>query len=143
MSEAGGGNRVVERVERSGSAPEHGESLWLLTWSPAIWALHFLCCYLTGAIWCAKVAGSDGSLDGVRVAFLVYTVIALAGIGLVLWRGLRRRGDDGRAPLAPSLDDTPVARRQFLGLATVLLSGLSAVATVYTALAALFVETCR
>ena len=44
---------------------------------PTIWAAHFLLCYVTAAIWCAKVAGPDGSLGGVRVAIAVYTVLAL------------------------------------------------------------------
>jgi len=60
---------------------EKDQSLWLLTASPIFWAAHFLLCYLTAAIWCAKVVGLGGSLASARVAIAVYTVVALAGMG--------------------------------------------------------------
>ena len=46
--------------------PESRESFWRLTSAPAIWAPHFMLCYVTAAIWCAKAAGPDGSLAGAR-----------------------------------------------------------------------------
>ena len=121
--------------------PESEESLWLLTFSPAIWALHLMLCYLTAAIWCAKVAGPGGPLDGVRLAVAGYTVIALVGIGVVFFVGWKRHQEGDS--LLPHEDDTPEDRHSFLGLATVLLSGLSGVAAIYTAIVALIVETCR
>src|SRR5688572_31785214 len=77
---------------------EKNESLWLLTLSPAIWAAHFMLCYLTAAIWCAKLADPDGSLGVVRVAIAIYTVLALAGIGITGWVGYRKHRF-GNSPL--------------------------------------------
>jgi hypothetical protein len=121
--------------------PEKRESLWMLTISPAIWSLHFLLSYATAAIWCAKLPSRDGSLWEVRVAIAVYTVVALIGIGITGWIGLRRHGY-GDAE-TPHDFDSPEDRHRFLGFATLLLSALSAVATLYVALAAVFIETCR
>lgn len=106
--------------------------------SPTIWAAHFLLSYITAAIWCAK---TGAPLDPVRVAIAVYTAIALAGIGFAGWRGLRRH-KLGTATV-PHDFDTPEDRHRFIGFATLLLSGLSAVATIYVALVAVFIETCH
>lgn len=119
---------------------EEKESLWILTSSPTIWAAHFLLSYITAAIWCAKVAGRDGSLAEVRAAIVVYTVLALIGIGITGWIGLRMHRF-GTATV-PHDFDTPEDRHRFLGFATLLLSALSAVATLYVALAAVFVRNC-
>lgn len=121
--------------------PESRESLWLLIAGPMIWAVHFLLCYITAAIWCAKIAGIDGPLDGARLAIAVYTVLALIGIGIVAARGFRQHSF-GRASV-PHDYDTAADRHRFLGFATLLLSGLSAVATLYVALAAVFIGNCR
>jgi hypothetical protein len=119
---------------------ESKQSLWLLTVSPTIWAGHFVACYATAAIWCAKYAGSDQSLGAVRVAIAIYTVVALIGIGITGFIGYRRHtfGDT----TGPHDFDTPEDRHRFLGFATLLLSVLSAVATVFVALAALFIDKC-
>jgi len=121
--------------------PEHKERLWIIAVSPAVWAVHFLASYVTAAVWCAKVAGRDGLLADARVAIAVYTVLALAGIGVAGWRGYRRHSFGGATP--PHDYDTPEDRHRFLGFAALLLSGLSAVAVVYVALTAVFFETCR
>lgn len=120
---------------------EKNESLWILTVSPTLWAAHFLLSYLTAAVWCAKVVGRDGSLSTVRVAIAVYTVLALLGIGLNGWLGYRRHSFGDAS--TPHDFDSPADRHRFLGFATLLLSALSAVATLYVALAAVFIETCR
>jgi hypothetical protein len=121
--------------------PEKKESLWLLTVAPVIWSAHFLLSYITAAIWCAKLAGPGGPLGGARTAIAVYTAVALLGIGITGWIGLRRHtyGDAE----TPHDFDSPEDRHRFLGFATLLLSALSAVATLYVALAAVFVGTCR
>jgi hypothetical protein len=119
---------------------EANQSLLLLTASPVIWAAHFMLSYLTAAIWCAKVAGHDGPLGGVRVAIAIYTVLALSGIGYIGWLAFRRHSY-GTATL-PHDDDTPEDRHRFLGFATLLLSALSAVAVIYAALAAVFIGSC-
>ena len=121
--------------------PEKRESLWMITISPLIWSLHFLLSYATAAVWCEKVAGRDGSLWDVRVAIAVYTLVALIGIGITGWIGFRRHSYGDAA--TPHDFDTPEDRHRFLGFATLLLSALSAVATLYVALAAVFIETCR
>lgn len=126
---------------------EKHQSLWLLTASPLIWAVHFLLCYATASIWCAKVVGPGGSLTTVRVAIAVYSALALAGIGVVGWIGYRRHSFGHPAlgaglPTPPHNADTPEDRHRFLGFATLLLSGLSAVAVLYAALVALFFGMC-
>jgi hypothetical protein len=130
-------NQTQERDETH----ESKESLWVLTASPVIWAVHFLLCYITAAVWCAKLVGPDGSLWGVRVAIAIYTALALAGIGVTGWIGYRRHSYGTET--VPHDFDTPGDRHRFLGFATLLLSALSAVATVYVALAAVFIGSCH
>jgi len=120
---------------------ESRQSLWLLIVSPTIWAAHFLLSYITAAVWCAKFAGRDGSLGGVRVAIAIYTAVALVGIALNGWGGLRRHRHGSETT---SHDfDTPADRHRFLGFATLLLAALSFVATIFVAIVALFFEDCR
>lgn len=140
-------SQQIEEQERNGEwspAPETHESnqtLWLLAASPLVWIAHFLACYLTAAIWCAKVVDDGGSLGSVRIAIAVYTVFALAGISFIGWSGYRRHRHGEAA--VPHDFDTPEDRHRFLGFATLLLSGLSAVATIFVALAAVFFPDCR
>lgn len=117
-------------------------SLWLLTIAPTIWAAHLLLSYITAAIWCAKFAGPDGSLGDVRTAVAWYTIIALGGIAFVGWEGFRRHSYGGTETTTHDLDSAE-DRHRFLGFATLLLSGLSAVAVLYAALAATYFDTCR
>ena len=119
------------------TTPPPRESLWLLTIAPAIWALHFLLSYVTAAVWCAKYAGAEGSLGAARIAIAVYTVVALAAIALIGRLG-RRWHSHGTATL-PHDADLPEDRRRFLGFATLLLSALSAGATIFVALSAVFI----
>lgn len=125
----------------SAKTGEGRQSLWLLTVSPAVWSAHFMLCYVTAAIWCAKFAGGGGGFATVRLAIGLYTVFALAVIGLTGWRGWRRH-QLGTAT-APHDDDTPEDRHRFLGFATFLLSALSFVATIFEALVAVFFSDCR
>lgn len=120
---------------------EENESLWILTVAPVLWATHFLLCYGTAAIWCAKFVGPDGSLWNARVAIAIYTAVALAGIGVIGWLGFRRHSFG--AETVPHDFDTREDRHRFLGFATLLLSGLSAVATLYVALTAVFIGSCH
>lgn len=121
--------------------PERNESLWILTAAPVLWAAHFLLSYLTAAVWCAKFAGTGNSLFGVRAAIAVYTVVALVGIGIAGWIGFRRHGSG--AETLPHDFDSPESRHRFLGFATLLLAGLSAVATLYAALVIIFIRNCH
>lgn len=116
-------------------------TLWTLIVSPTIWAVHFLLCYITAAIWCGKLAERSAPLTPVEAAIVGYTVVALAIIGVTGWFGYRdhTRGGGQR----PHDDDTPMDRTRFLGFSTLLLSGLSALAVVYAALTVVFLETCQ
>lgn len=123
------------------SLPEKHESLWRLIVSPTIWAVHFLVCYITAAIWCAKFAARFDSLGPVRGLIAVYTVAALIGIALNGLDGLRRHRH-GEA-LLPHDEDTPEDRHRFLGLATALLAALSAIAVLFAAAVTFYFHDCR
>ena len=131
----------MAQPQENNETHEKNQSLWLLAAAPAIWTAHFLLSYITASIWCAKFVGPEGSLWHARVAIAVYTAVALAGIGLTGWSGYRRHGH--RSEAVPHDFDTPEARHRFLGFATLLLAALSAVATVYVALAAVFIRSCH
>lgn len=120
--------------------PEEDESLWRLAAPPAIWAGHFLLCYVSAAVWCAKAA-PGASLVPIRLGVALVTAAALAGIGILGVGGLRRHRSAG-APRSHDFD-TPEDRHRFLGFATLLLSALSAVAVLFVAAAAVFFEDCR
>ena len=129
-----------ETHPKAEALPERRESLWLLAFAPTIWMLHFLLSYITAAIWCAKVVGRSGPLGSARILIGIYTVLALIGIAIVIWRGFRMH-NFGTATL-PHDYDSPGDRHRFLGFATLLLGGLSAVATVYVASAVVFIDSC-
>ena len=119
-----------------------GSSLKPLAWSPTLWAIHFLVCYVGAAIYCAKTGGPMVPIEPVRDLVWIATAVALAGIfanGVWAYREGRFYEDD-----APGYhDDSLAERRRFLCYATVLLSGLSFVGTIFVAMPALFIETCR
>jgi hypothetical protein len=130
----------------------HGHySLWLLTIAPTIWAAHLLLSYITAAVWCAKFIAPGGALGGVRSAVAWYTGVALVGIAIVGWEGYRRHrypstslslGTSATEATTHDLDSAK-DRHRFVGFATLLLAGLSAVGVLYAALAAAYFETCR
>jgi hypothetical protein len=126
-------------LERTADVP--GESLWEMIVPPTIWATHFLACYITAAIFCAKAGALAADLASIRVTIALLTAVALAGIAYSGIRAFRRGGLRGAT--APHDADTIADRRRFIAYATLLLSGLSFVATLYVALPALFVATCR
>ena len=117
------------------------DTLWLLTISPIIWAAHLLLSYVTAAIGCGRFFAPGDALDGVLTGIALYTVVALAGIAFVGWEGFRRHrhGTEATTHDLDSAED----RHRFLGFATLLLSGLSALAVGYVALAVTFFDTCR
>src|ERR687896_87230 len=116
-------------------------SLWLLTIAPTIWAAHLLLSYITAAVWCAKFVPAGGLLGGVQTAILCYTGAALIGIAVIGWEGWRRHRHGTEATTHDL--DTRDDRHRFLGFATLLLAGLSAIGVLYAALAATYFETCR
>lgn len=119
--------------------PERRASLWLLAAGPATWALHFLLCYVTAAIWCAK-AVFPAATGPLHALLWSYTAAALAVIAWFGWRGLRGHRW-GEASL-PHDDASAGDRHRFLGFATLLLCGLSFVAVLYSALAIVLVRGC-
>jgi hypothetical protein len=116
-------------------------SLWLLTIAPTLWALHLLLSYATAAVWCAKFVPEGGQLGGVQTAILWYTAVAMAGICATAWEGFRRHRHGTEATTHDL--DTRDDRHRFIGFATLLLAGLSAVGVVYAAMAARYLDTCR
>ena len=75
------------------------------------------------------------------MAIAVYTVLALMGIGVTGFIGYRR--NRFHHSTMPHDRDTPEDRHGFLGFATLLLSGLSFIATLFVALAAYFIKECH
>ena len=132
--------RLTERPGEPGP-PARRESLWVLIAGPIIWSVHFLACYLTAAIWCAKLAAPDGAVGPVRWAVAGYTAAALVGIGLSFFGALKRHRY-GTATV-PHDYDSAADRHRFLGFATLLLAGLSAVAVLYVGLVVVFIGSCR
>lgn len=117
------------------------DSLWELIAGPTIWSVYFLVAYVVAAIFCAK-AGRAADMLPLRLALIVLGLVALVAIGYAgidAWR--RWRGGWEARP--PHDDDTAMSRHQFLALATLLLCGLSFVATIYVALPAVVFESCR
>ncbi len=76
-----------------------------------------------------------------RTAIAVYTLLSLAAIAAIGWWGYRAQSLGDAEP--PHDADSPPDRQRFMGFATLLLSGLSALAVVYVALVAVFIETCQ
>lgn len=125
----------------NGSLPERASYLLLLAASPTVWAAHFLLSYCTAAVWCEKFASETGALGAAGGAIWIFTVLALgaiAGIGWHAWR--RHRYSDSELPHD---FDSPADRHRFLGFACALLSGFSAVAVSYSALAVALIGSCR
>lgn len=120
---------------------ERSSSLWLLAASPSTWAVHFFASYITGAIWCGRMMPAGDHFFRVRASVAIFTIAALIIVGVIGRLGYRWHRAEGEPP--PHDADTPEDRQRFLGFAIVLLSGLSAVAVIYTSLVVLFVSTCR
>jgi hypothetical protein len=115
--------------------------LWTLLIPPIVWGGHFLFCYVAGAVACAKAQTLLPDLAGFRIAVLVATLLALGLIALGGVQAWRHWGlSDGDPPHdRPSDGD----RNGFLGLATLLLSALSAVGVAMVAMPALLIGDCR
>ena len=124
----------LERAQR------YRYSLWTLVVPPSIWAAHFLFCYVFAAIHCAK-AGRLAGLAAIRVEIGVATVIALGLVGICAFVAWAQSRISGHPP--PHRESTEEDRARFLGVAGLLLAGLSAVAIVFTALPAALIGDCR
>lgn len=121
------------------SAPRR-DRIWWFTVAPAAWLLQLAASYATAAIYCAKAPHRSVSLMPVRIACLVYAAVAL---GVALAMGVSAYRQYGRVSFADDHLDREEARQAFIGMSLMLLSGASILGTVYVALPAIFMETCR
>jgi hypothetical protein len=128
-------------TETNNSIAEDSQTLWLLTVSPAIWATHFVVSYIAAAVWCGTIAERSAGLGTLRAVILGTAAVALIGIGMTGLTGWRKHTYGDADP--PYDQDTPEDRHRFLGFATVLLSALSGVATIYVAMSTLFIGSCH
>lgn len=117
---------------------ENRQSLWLLVWPPAIWAVHFLGSYALAAVWC-RGNGAGGEWLGILIA--APAAVALGLVGFTGWIGWKKHNLAGGE--LPHDGDSAEDRTRFLGYATVLLATLSAIAIVYVGVAAWMFGACR
>lgn len=120
--------------------PKEVESLWTLFTAPVVWALHFLTCYIVAAIYCEKPDLLAANFNNLRLAIAALTLVALTMIVLsavLAWRQWGFGSGD-----APHDEPTRQDRLFFQGYATLLLSGLSFVAVLFTAMPAIFITGC-
>ncbi|HEY8548460.1 MAG TPA: hypothetical protein VIL35_00775 [Vicinamibacterales bacterium] len=127
--------------DRETSLPERSFYLLLLAGAPTVFMLHFLATYIAAAVWCARFVPRDGSLSGIRVAEAGLTLVALGCIAAIGWSGYRRHSYGSEA--LPHDMDTPEDRHRFLGFSTLLLAGLSAIATIFVAISTVMFQTCH
>ncbi|MGX9115665.1 hypothetical protein ACWTU6_03060 [Mesorhizobium sp. BHbsci] len=120
--------------------PKQIETLWTLFTAPVVWATHFLVCYIGAAVYCAKPELIGLSFSAVRAGIAAATLIALSLIALSAWLAWRQWGFGTDDP--PHDDPTRRDRTLFQGFATLLLSGLSFIAVIFTAMPALFLTGC-
>ena len=120
--------------------PRQVESLWTLFTAPVVWALHFLACYVGAAIFCEKPWLFGNDFANLRLAIAGLTALSLAMIVVSAALAWRQWGFGIGDP--PHDDPTRSDRLLFQGYATLLLSGLSFVAVIFTALPALFITAC-
>lgn len=107
--------------------------------APIIWSTHFTVSYIWAAMACGRFAPRvAGSLDA---ALLILTSIALVPIVVLFVRGFRQL--DCRLPDQPNDDGTPEDRTKFMAYMTILLAGLSGIATVFVGTAAFAMGGCR
>ncbi|KQW55623.1 hypothetical protein [Ensifer sp. Root127] len=119
--------------------PREIETFWTLFTAPIVWALHFLVCYLTAAIFCAK-GGSAQQYVGLQLMLGALTLLALVSIAISAYLAWRQWGFGTADP--PHDESTDRARRLFQGFATLLLSALSFVAVLFVATPIMLINGC-
>lgn len=115
-------------------------SLWALGLSPLVWSFHFLISYVLAAVWCAKFAGRHGDLQAARFGVLIGTFLSILIVGREIYVGYKKHSYGDSEP--PHNEGTPEDRERFLGLARLLISGLSFLAIVYTGYVFWFFRSC-
>ena len=131
--------KVTKEVQRETGT---GTDLWRVIAAPIVWALHFMFCYVYGAIYCAK-AGRDASLQGPTLVIVGATVVALALIALSTYHLWRVRGRSLTDNDFEFDHNTPEERHRFLSHVALMLCVLSAVAVLYVAIPMLYLSSCR
>lgn len=121
--------------------PEKSAYLVVLAAGPTIWIAHFLVTYTTVAVACGPRGPEGDPMATAQLLVLGFTLAALAGIAVVAWSGWRRHTHGSES--LPHDMDSPGDRHRFLGFATSLLAGLSALATVFVAVSVTFFVDCR
>lgn len=114
-------------------------SLWRITFSPLIWAVHFVTAYGATALICAKTA--PATVLALRLGIGIGTIVALVAIVWLGWRSWRQWDliQDREWENDAGTDED---RHQFLGHAAFLLSIISFIGVVYVSLPALLIESC-
>ncbi|MFD1331721.1 hypothetical protein ACFQ4O_06870 [Methylopila musalis] len=124
-------------------------NLITLVAAPTAWAAHFLVSYVVAAASCAKAMPDARVFTGTawpdltpaRIAIGVATLLAL---GVIALSARQAWGHWENGDAEPPYDDaTRDDRQQFLGFATLLLCGLSALGVIFVALPAVFIGDCR
>ena len=123
-------------MSRSASRPP--DPLWMPIVAPIIWSTHLTVCYIWAALACGRLDRLAGSLDDTLLAM---TLIALAPIAMLFWRGLRRLNFE--LPDWPTDDGTPEDRTRFMSYMTVLLAGLSGIGTLFVGVASFSLGGCQ
>jgi hypothetical protein len=119
-------------------APGDGTDLWRVILPPAIWAGHFLICYVAMAIACEKAGFALG-----RAWVLGTTGGALGALAAVthgLWRVRARSQTENDYEFE---HNTPEERHRFLSHVALMLCALSAVGVVYVALPVVVMGGCQ
>jgi hypothetical protein len=115
------------------------DPLWLPVVAPVIWSTHFTVCYIWAALACGRFsARAAATIDSTLTTL---TVMALVAIGLLFVRAWRQLGYT--LPDRPNDDGTPEDRNTFMSYTTMLLAGLSGIATLYVGVAAISIGGCR
>ena len=119
---------------------ERREKLWMPVVAPLIWSTHFTVCYVAAALSCGRL-GAAGSSGGAAALIGGVTVMAVAAITACFVQGWRRHAN--HLPTESNDDDTPDDRHRFVAFTTMLLAGLSLLATLFAGFAVFLVEPCQ
>jgi len=119
--------------------PHAPDRLWVPLISPIIWSTHFTISYIWAAMACGRFASPAGR--SLERALIVMTVIALVAIGVFFLRAFRQL--NYRLPDQPNDDGTPEDRSRFMSHTTMLLAGMSWIATLFVGVAATAMGGCQ
>jgi hypothetical protein len=113
--------------------------LWTPVIAPVVWSTHFTICYIWIAVACGRVA-SAGGVERARTGVAVITAIAVLIIAGCFVHGFRRHGRG--LPDRPNDDGTPEDRTRFMAVTTMLLAGMSFIATLLVGYAVMAIGGC-